>query len=102
MDILSSIFMQAVGFSALAVVLVLQVLKFKFIPWNFVNKYPVPSLILASVCSSIVVVWRTAVQPQNWIQWAVLIGTIVVTSALTYNTTLRNWSELRATEGSTE
>lgn len=102
MDIISSVFMQAVGFSALAVVMVLQILKFKFIPWNFVNKYPVPSLILASVVSSIVVVWRTVVQPQNWVQWSVLVATIAVTAALTYNTTLRNWTELRATEGPSE
>lgn len=102
MDILTSVFAQAVGFSALAVVLVQQFLKFNFVPVKFANKYPVPTVILLSAAASVFVVLRTPVQPKSWIDWAVLVGTITVTAALTYNTTLRNWVQLRQTESPAE
>lgn len=99
MDIFTTLFAHAVVFSALAVVVIQQVLKLKLIPLQFANKYPVPTVILLSIGASVVVVLKTAVQPHSWVDWAILIGTITVTAAITYNTTLRNWSELRSLEG---
>lgn len=98
MDILSAVYLHAVAFSALAVVVIQQVLKLKLIPLKFANKYPVPTVILLSLGASVLVVIKTVVQPQSWIDWAVLVGTIAVTAALTYNTTLKHWTELRDLE----
>lgn len=99
MDIISTIYAHAVALSALAVVALHQALKFKWIPWAFFNKYPVPGLILLSAGASAVVSWQTDVQPQSWTDWLVLGATIAVTSAITYLATVKNWREVRAMEG---
>jgi hypothetical protein len=102
MDIITNTFTHAVALSALAVVALHEILKLKFVPWGFVNKYPVLALILLSIGASAVVAWRTAVQPQTFADWVVLVATTAVTAALTYITTIKNWAQLRAMEGSGE
>lgn len=98
MDIFTNLFVHAVALSALAVVAVQQILKLKFIPWDFPNKYPVPTLIILSAGASVVTVWQSTLAPRNWTDWLLLGATIAVTSALTYITTLKNWKELRDME----
>lgn len=85
--------------SALAVVVVQQLLKLKVVPPGFANKYPVPTLILLSIIAAIVEVWTTGVQPHVWTDWILLVATIGVVAAVTYNTTIRNWAQLRQLEG---
>lgn len=95
-----SFFTHAAALSALAVVGVHQILKLKFIPVGFANKYPVPTNILLSVIASIVAVWQgNAPHPVSWSDWVLLAGTVSVVAALTFNQLLRNWTELRETEG---
>lgn len=76
-----------------------EVLKLKVVPLAFANRYPVPTNILLSIGAALVVVWQTAIQPVVWTDWILLVGTIVVVAALTYNMTLRNWSQLKEIEG---
>lgn len=92
-------FTQATALAAIAVVVVQQILKLKFIPVSFANKYPVPTNILLSVVASIVAVWQNGVNAVTWQDWVVLAFTVSVVAAITYNALLRNWTELRATEG---
>lgn len=93
-------FTQATALAAIGVVIVQQILKLKFIPVSFANKYPVPTNILLSVVAAFIAVWRSnVVEPVVWTQWLLLIGTIAVVAAIIYNSLLRNWAELRATEG---
>lgn len=99
MDLFSTLFAHAVALSALATVGIHQILKLQIIPSEFANKYPVPLLILLSIGTSVVAVWRTALAPKAWTDWLVLVATVAVTAALTYRTTLANWTELRALEG---
>lgn len=95
-------FTQVAGLAALSVVVVQQILKLKFIPVSFANKYPVPTNILLSVVSAIIVTWKTSVQPVGFAAWTFLIATISIVAAITYNALLKNWQELRATEGPAE
>lgn len=97
MDI--AFFTQATALAAIAVVVVQQILKLKFIPVSFANKYPVPTNILLSIVASVVAVWQNGVTAVSWQDWLVLAFTVSVVAAITYNALLRNWSELRATEG---
>lgn len=99
MDIVSSVYAHAVAVSALSVVAVQELLKLRFIPVSFANKYPVPTNILLSVGASIVATLTNAVNPATWQDWIVLASTITVASALTYRATLHNWTELRSVEG---
>lgn len=99
MDIFTNLFAHAVALSALAIVAIQQILKLNLVPLAFANKYPVPTLILLSVGASIVTVLTTPINPHSWTDWLVLGGTIAVTAALTYRTTLKNWTQLRALEG---
>jgi hypothetical protein len=99
MDIFTTYFAHALVLSALAVVGVQQILKLKLIPIAFANRYPVPTLILLSIATSIIAVWRTALAPHAWTDWVVLVALVAVTAALTYRTTIANWSQLRAMEG---
>jgi hypothetical protein len=85
--------------SALAVVVVQQILKLKFIPIGFANRYPVPTLLLLSLVAAVVAAWQDFVAPIVWTDWVQLIATIAVVAAITYNMTLRNWVELRQMEG---
>jgi len=86
--------------AALAVVGVQQILKLKFIPLAFANRYPVPTNILLSVIASVIVVWNDAVvKPTAWTGWLLLVATVSVVAALVYNHTLSNWSQLRSMEG---
>ena len=95
-----SFFAHAVALSALAVVGIQQFLKFKFIPVSFANKYPVPTNILLSIGASVVAVWQSnPLHPVSWTDWLLLVATVSVTAALTYNQLLKNWTELRETEG---
>lgn len=94
-------FTHATALAALAVVVLQQILKFKFVPVNFANKYPVPTNILLSIGAALYVVWQSDVPtPHVWTSWVQLVATISVVAAITYNMLLRNWTELRATEGS--
>lgn len=92
-------FTQAAALAALTVVAVEQILKLKFIPWQFANKYPVPTNIILSIGASIVVVMMNLAQPIDFGGWVLLVATIAVVAGIVYNTILRNWSELRAMEG---
>lgn len=99
MEIFTNIFAIAVGLSALSVVAIQQILKAKIIPATFANKYPVPTNIALSIGAALFVVWRsTTLLPVKLTDWVILVATISVTAALTYNQLLKNWTELRATE----
>lgn len=88
------------GLSALAVVAVQQILKLKFIPVGFANRYPVPTNILLSVAAAVFVVWKDQVlQPVVWTQWVALIATVSVVAAIVYNQLIGRWDELKASEG---
>lgn len=84
----------------LAVVLVQQILKSKIVPLQVANKYPVPTSIILSAITGFAVVWQDAMaQPAAWTDWVQLVATITLVAAFSYNMTLKNWKELRATEG---
>lgn len=86
--------------TGLAVMLVQQILTLKAIPVSFANRFPVPTLIVLSVIASIIAVWQTAVvQPTSWTDWVLLVASVGVTAAITYNNTIRNWAQLREMEG---
>lgn len=85
--------------AGLAVLAVHQLLKLKFIPVAFANRYPVPTAILLSAGASFFVVWKEMVAtPQAWTDWIVLGVTVLLVAAITYNMTIRNWVQLRAME----
>lgn len=88
------------GLSALAVVAVQQILKLKFVPLAFANKYPVPTNILLSIAASVIVVWQDkVVEPTTWTQWVALVAVVAVVAAIVYNQLIGKWKELRETEG---
>lgn len=99
MDIISTAFAHAVVISAAAVIAVQQIMKFKIVPVKVANEYPVPTLIVLSILAAIGVDLNNMVQPHAWTDWVVLVMTIGVAAALTYNHTLKNWAQLRAMEG---
>lgn len=89
--------------SALAVVAVQQILKLKAIPVSFANRYPVPTNIILSIIAALIAVWQSnMVNPTTWQSWTLLVATIAVVAAIVYNSTLRNWKELRDMEGEPE
>lgn len=93
-------FTQVVALSAIAVVVIQQILKLRAIPVAFANLYPVPTLIVLSIISSVFVVWTHKVHPPvAWTDWVLLSSTTGVVAAITYNNTLRNWKQLREMEG---
>lgn len=93
-------FNHAVVLAGLAVLAVQEILKLKIIPLTVANKYPVPVLILLSIGAAVVSVWQNnVVNPHVWTGWVQLVATIAVVAALTYNMTIKNWSELRSMEG---
>lgn len=92
-------FTRVAGLTALAVVAVQEILKLKFIPLGFANRYPVPTNIALSTIASALVVWRTSLQPAVWQDWVLLVATVAVVAGAVYNTLFRNWAELRAVEG---
>lgn len=86
--------------AGLAVMGVHQLLKLKFIPVTFANKYPVPTAIVLSIVASIIAVWQNLVaHPVAWTDWLVLTVTVLLVAAITYNMTIRNWTELKEMEG---
>lgn len=94
-----SFFAHAVALSAIAVVAVHQFLKLNFVPFDFANKYPVPTNIALSILASVYAVWHdNAPQPHSWTDWVLLAATVSVSAAVTYNQLLKNWTELRQTE----
>jgi len=102
MDILSAVYLHAVVLSALAVVVVQQLLKWQVVPTKLANRFPVPTNIILSFIASVVAVWQSHVPtPANWTDWIVLVATVSVSAAITYNATLRNWVGLRNTESKT-
>lgn len=93
-------FAEVAGLAAIGVVVVQQILKLKFIPANFANKYPVPTNIVLSVIASLIAVWQASpITPVDWQGWVILVTTVSVVAAMIYNNVLKNWTELRATEG---
>lgn len=93
-------FSQATLLAALAVVIVHQILKLKFIPLTLANKYPVPTNIVLSIVASVAAVWQSKVPtPTVWTEWVLLVTLISVVSAIVYNSTIHSWKELRAMEG---
>lgn len=92
-------FLHVTLLASLAVVAVQQIAKLNVVPIAFANRYPVLTNILLSVIASIIVVWRTALSPQSWTDWLLLVATVSVVAAITYNATIRNWAQLRAMEG---
>lgn len=97
MDI--ALFTRVAGLAAISVVALQQILKLKIVPIAFANRYPVPTLLVLSIVASIIAVMQTPLQANAWTDWVLLVGTIAVVSAITYNQTLRNWAQLRAMEG---
>lgn len=94
------LFTHVTALAALAVVAVQQILKLNLIPLAFANKYPVPTNILLSIVAAfIAVASETDLDVLSINQWIVLIATISVVAAITYNNTLRNWTQLRSMEG---
>lgn len=86
--------------AGLAVLVIHQILKLKFIPLTFANRYPVPTLIILSILASMVAVWQNQISsPHGWTDWIQLVATITVVAAVTYNMTIKNWADLRAMEG---
>jgi len=86
--------------TAMAVMVIQQILTLKVIPNGFANRYPVPTLIILSSIAAFVAVWLDKVPtPQAWTDWVLLGITIAVTAAITYNATIRNWAQLRSIEG---
>lgn len=82
------------------VLLVQQILKLKFVPLAFANRYPVLANLILSAIVSIVVVWQDWLKtPVAWTDWVQLVGTVALVSAFAYNMTIRNWAQLRAMEG---
>lgn len=102
MDFLPHFINNVTILSALAVLALHQILKLKFIPIGFANKYPVPTLILLSIGAAAVAVLTTPVTATSWTDWLLLVVTIAVVAAVVYNSTIRNWAELRASEGAPE
>lgn len=85
--------------SSLAVVAAQQILKLKFIPATFANKYPVPTNILLSIAASIIaVVSNKQATPTGAVGWIALVAFVAVVAGIVYNTLLRNWTELRQME----
>lgn len=95
----SDYFTQVVVLSGMAVLVIQQILKFNFIPVAFANRYPVPTVILLSIVASIIAAWTTSISPQNPMQWVSFAGLILLTATVTYNSTIKNWSQLRSAEG---
>lgn len=92
-------FTQATALAAIGVVVVQQILKLKFIPVAFANRYPVPTNIVLSVIASVIAVWQSnTTTPVTWTDWVALVVLVSVVAAIIYNNLLRNWTELRATE----
>lgn len=85
--------------ASLAVVAVQQILKLNIVPIAFANRYPVLANIILSAAASVFVVWTNYVQPNTIADWILLIATTSVVAAITYNATLRNWTQLRGVEG---
>ena len=93
-------FTQATALAAVGVVIVQQILKLKFIPAAFANRYPVPTNIVLSVIASIIAVWQSSTAtPVGWQGWLLLVTLTSVVAAIIYNNLLKNWTELRETEG---
>lgn len=92
-------FAHVAALSALAVVVVQEILKLKVVPIAFANRYPVLTNILLSIVAAIIVVWKTVLAVVVWTDWLVLVATISVVAAITYNMTLRNWTQLKQIEG---
>lgn len=93
-------FNHATALAALAVVAVELILKLKVVPVSFANKYPVFTNIILSVLAAVYVVWRENVaRPVVWTSWILLVATISVVAALTYNMTLRNSPTIKSLEG---
>lgn len=89
--------------TGLAVLALEQILKLKLVPISIANKYPIPVLILLSIGAAIVVSTADLIKdPSSVGEWVLLVATIGLVAAFTYNHTFRNWKELRKTEGSTE
>lgn len=84
--------------AALAVVVVQQVLKLNAIPGTFANRWPVPTNIVLSVLAAVYVDRKDLVVAHTWTQWIGLVATVSIAAAITYNMTIKNWTQLRAME----
>lgn len=84
----------------LAVLIVQEIIKLKFVPVQFANKYPVPTNIILSVLTAVVVVWKdNLANPRSWTNWVQLVASISLVAAFAYNMTIKHWQDLRAMEG---
>jgi|ERR1039458_5623613 hypothetical protein len=92
-------FSQVTFLASLAVVVIQQILKLKFIPIAFANRYPVPTVILLSIVAAVVVNWAGWQTAHGVGQWIVLFAKICVVAAIAYNVTLKGWTQLRTMEG---
>lgn len=92
-------FTHVTALAALAVVAVQQLLKLKFVPVSFANKYPVPVNICLSIIAAVIAHSQDFVKPNAWTDWVLLCASISVVAAIVYNNTLRHWVQLRETEG---
>lgn len=92
-------FTNITALAALAVVAAQQILKLNIVPLAFANRYPVPTNILLSIAGAVVVVYAELSEAHSVRDWILLVATISVVSAVVYNSTLRQWAQLRAIEG---
>lgn len=93
------LFARVAGLAGLSVLAVEEILKLKVIPLSFANRYPVVTNILLSVIAALVAVWQGHLNPNHWTDWVVLVATIAVVAAITYNQLIGKSPELKSMEG---
>lgn len=84
--------------ASLAVVVVEQILKLRIVPGTFANQYKVLTLFILSVIAAAVIDWKNVQLSHGFTGWVVTVATIAVVAAITYNSTLANWDQLRELE----
>lgn len=93
------LFTRVAALSALSVVAVQEILKLKIVPVSFANRYPVPTNIILSIIAAVIVSWQDLLNVVVWTDYIVLAGVTAVVAAITYNSLLKNWSQLKSMEG---
>lgn len=93
------LFTKVAALSALSVVAVHEILKLKIVPVSFANRYPVPTNIILSILSAVIVSWQDFLNVTVWTEYVVLAGVTSVVAAITYNSLLKNWTQLQEIEG---
>lgn len=86
--------------SGLAVSVVQEMLKFKFFPANFANKYPVQTnVVLSFIGACIALHTQGSLHVASWLEIISTGGAVAVVAAITYNQLLGNSTQIKAMEG---